>query len=224
MSGRVLIGFDCFAKYATGLATGLRSAGWEPMLLRRDHDIEFGGEPGAQAAYIAEQLGGERRDRGRARGGCGAWRRSPTCAGLRRRSASSRRTWCTCRPRSATTRACRSSPALRPGRYAYTCHDAFVHPGDDRLSISQRYVEDAMVGGRRSGLRALRGARRRAAPPPPRARTGGRAARMAPTSLRARSPATRGRCSSSGGFPSTRASTCCSTRCGSCGRRCPTPA
>jgi glycosyltransferase involved in cell wall biosynthesis len=58
---RVLLICEWFVKYTAGLARGLADAGCEVVLLTRDHDLEFGGEPGAMRAFVAETLGGHGR-------------------------------------------------------------------------------------------------------------------------------------------------------------------
>ena len=54
---RVLLACDWFVKYTVGLAEALLSQGCEVALLTRDHDDEFGGEPGAMSAFVADRLG-----------------------------------------------------------------------------------------------------------------------------------------------------------------------
>jgi hypothetical protein len=58
---RVLLACEWFVKYTAGLARGLADAGCEVILLTRDHDIEFGGEPGAMKEFVAETLEGKAR-------------------------------------------------------------------------------------------------------------------------------------------------------------------
>jgi glycosyltransferase involved in cell wall biosynthesis len=55
---RVLHACDFFLKYASGLAGGLEGLGCPEMLVTRDHDFEFGGEPGAARARVASDAGG----------------------------------------------------------------------------------------------------------------------------------------------------------------------
>jgi glycosyltransferase involved in cell wall biosynthesis len=54
---RVLLVCEWFVKYTVGLAAGLLENGCEVGLLTRDHDIEFGEEPGAMRAFVADRLG-----------------------------------------------------------------------------------------------------------------------------------------------------------------------
>ena len=44
-------------KYTVGLAGGLAAAGCPVALLTRDHDLEFGGEPGAMRKHVEHELG-----------------------------------------------------------------------------------------------------------------------------------------------------------------------
>jgi glycosyltransferase involved in cell wall biosynthesis len=53
---KVLLACDFFLKYAAGLARGLADAGGDVLLLTRDHDLEFGGEPGAMREFVAQTL------------------------------------------------------------------------------------------------------------------------------------------------------------------------
>jgi glycosyltransferase involved in cell wall biosynthesis len=56
---RVLLICEWFVKYTVGLAAGLAENGCEVALLTRDHDIEFGEEPGAMREFVAERLGSQ---------------------------------------------------------------------------------------------------------------------------------------------------------------------
>ena len=58
---RVVLGCEWFVKYTAGLARGLADAGCEVVLVTRDHDSEFGDEPGAMRRFVAETLGGRAR-------------------------------------------------------------------------------------------------------------------------------------------------------------------
>lgn len=58
---RVLLACEWFVKYTAGLARGLADAGCDVVLLSRDHDLEFGGEPGAMREFVAEMLDGRAR-------------------------------------------------------------------------------------------------------------------------------------------------------------------
>jgi glycosyltransferase involved in cell wall biosynthesis len=54
---RVLLACDWFVKYTVGLAEGLLDQGCEVALVTREHDDEFGREPGAMRAFVGERLG-----------------------------------------------------------------------------------------------------------------------------------------------------------------------
>lgn len=58
---RVLLACEWFVKYTAGLARGLADSGCEVVLLTRDHDLEFGGEPGAMREFVAATLDGRGR-------------------------------------------------------------------------------------------------------------------------------------------------------------------
>lgn len=58
---RVLLACEWFVKYTAGLARGLADNGCDVVLLTRDHDLEFGGEPGAMRAFVAAMLDGRGR-------------------------------------------------------------------------------------------------------------------------------------------------------------------
>ena len=58
---KVLLACEWFVKYTAGLARGLADAGCDVVLLSRDHDLEFGGEPGAMREFVAATLDGKGR-------------------------------------------------------------------------------------------------------------------------------------------------------------------
>jgi glycosyltransferase involved in cell wall biosynthesis len=58
---RVLLACEWFVKYTAGLARGLADNGCDVVLLSRDHDLEFGGEPGAMREFVATMLDGRGR-------------------------------------------------------------------------------------------------------------------------------------------------------------------
>lgn len=125
----MLLACEWFVKYTAGLARGLAEVGCDVTLLTRDHDIEFGDEPGAMRAFVAEtlagagshlELGGRVRDPGAL----------PDIVRLRRRLAA----W---RPdvvhiQDSLTHDMRLAVAAGfPRRhYAVTVHDPAPHPGD----------------------------------------------------------------------------------------------
>jgi glycosyltransferase involved in cell wall biosynthesis len=144
---RVLLACDWFVKYTVGLAEGLAAQECEVALLSRDHDDEFGGEPGAMRAFVAArlgdrvrhvELGGRVRDPRallealRIRRGAGSW--SPDVVHVQDSLANDARL-------SAIATSLRRPLAL-------TVHDPVPHPGDA-----------AAVGSTR---RLRRGIRRRA--------------------------------------------------------------
>ncbi|MGH3428208.1 MAG: glycosyltransferase family 4 protein [Mycobacteriales bacterium] len=130
---RVWLACDWFVKYTAGLARGLADAGCPVTLLTRDHDQEFGDDPGAMRAFIDDTVDGAARHLelgGRVRS------LSAVPDVLRLRSA--RRRW-----RSDVVhlqdsvandvRLLAASGALL-GRYALTVHDPVPHPGESSPS------------------------------------------------------------------------------------------
>jgi glycosyltransferase involved in cell wall biosynthesis len=126
---RVWHACDWFVKYTAGLVRGLADVGCEVDLLTRDHDQEFGDEPGAMRAFVAASSQGTYRHLelgGRVR----------SLSGLRDigRLARLRREW---RPDvvhiqdSVANDARLALASGIPGhRYAITVHDPVTHPGD----------------------------------------------------------------------------------------------
>jgi glycosyltransferase involved in cell wall biosynthesis len=55
---KVLLACEWFVKYTAGLARGLIDVGCDVTLLTRDHDLEFGDEPGAMHAFVESTLDG----------------------------------------------------------------------------------------------------------------------------------------------------------------------
>lgn len=125
---RVLHVFDFFARYAVGLAGGLRERGWDVALAYHRHDHAFGEAPGALERFLDEQAAGMARFpvRGRVRD----LRALPAAAAVARAC----RAW---RPDVVHAQLCIPNDPrllavapLRPGRFALTVHDVEVHPGD----------------------------------------------------------------------------------------------
>lgn len=126
---RVLLACDWFVKYTARLGRGLADVGCDVVLLSRDHDQEFGDEPGAMRAFAHEVLGEGPRHvtlGGRVR----EPRRLADTVRLRR----SLRRW---QPNfvhlqdSVPNDMRLAVAAGLPGRpYALTVHDPVVHPGD----------------------------------------------------------------------------------------------
>jgi glycosyltransferase involved in cell wall biosynthesis len=126
---RVWLACDWFVKYTAGLGRGLAEVGCEVDLLTRDHDQEFGEEPGAMRAFVAAQAGegvrhlelGGRvrsfaalRETVRLRRLCARWR--PDFVHLQDSVAND--------PRLAL------ASGIPGRRYALTVHDPVTHPGD----------------------------------------------------------------------------------------------
>jgi glycosyltransferase involved in cell wall biosynthesis len=126
---RVLLACEWFVKYTAALARGLADVGCEVLLVTRDHDLEFGGEPGAMRAHVRAtlgdgpthlELGGRVRDPARI----------PDVVRLRRRC----RRWAPdvvhiqdSLPHDMRLAAVAGFPRRR---YAITVHDPAPHPGD----------------------------------------------------------------------------------------------
>lgn len=136
---RVVLACDFMLRYTAMLAGALGRAGAQMMLLTRDHDLEFGGRPGAAAEFIADAVGDNVVHRvleGRLRSPRG-WTQA-----LRLRRGELR----AFSPDVVhVSEAVINDPRLllaaraRPRRFALTCHDPTLHPGDsvspwDRLS------------------------------------------------------------------------------------------
>jgi glycosyltransferase involved in cell wall biosynthesis len=131
---RVLLACDHFIRYETGLAQGLRANGWEPILLGRDHDHAFGGEPGAMRGYVQQRLGVDQPFvfvEGRARNPV-KWASALQARGQVRRLNPdvTHVQYCVGHDPRLTIAA-----GLRPGRFAVTLHDIDTHPGDARSSL-----------------------------------------------------------------------------------------
>jgi glycosyltransferase involved in cell wall biosynthesis len=125
---RVWLACDWFVKYLAGLTGGLDQIGCRLVLLTRDHDQEFGDDPGAMRTFVAATAGGARHIelRGRVR--------DPS--GLRdtARVSRLRHSW---RPQvvhlqDSVTNDLRLALAsgLPRAPYALTVHDPVPHPGD----------------------------------------------------------------------------------------------
>lgn len=126
---RVWLGCDWFVKYTAGLARGLADVGCEVDFLTRDHDQEFGDEPGAMREFVAATTAGTVRHLelgGRVR----------SLAGLRdvARLARLRRGWgpdaVHIQDSVANDFRLGLASGVLGGRYALTIHDPVPHPGD----------------------------------------------------------------------------------------------
>jgi starch synthase len=126
---RALLACDFFIRYVSGLAQGLHAEGWDTVLLGRDHQHAFGGQPGSLSDYITQRLGHGQRSllldgRGRE---IGSWRSLRNVTREIRAIAPdiTHVQTCICHdPRLVI------AARLRPHRYAVTVHDVDTHPGD----------------------------------------------------------------------------------------------
>ena len=151
---QVLLACDFFLRYTSMLAGGMELAGADVMLLNRDHDQEFGGQPGASAAFVAAAMGPRARRQaipGRVR--------SP--AGLRAavRTRRAVRRWA---PEVVHLQAAiGNDPRLifascaKRRRFALTIHDPVRHPGE-AVSHTRLIGDRALI--RAAGLVFVHGA------------------------------------------------------------------
>lgn len=142
----VLLGYDFYARYTADLARGLLDVGWAPILLRRDHDLEFGGVAGAQHQYLHGQVGDGVVDvalPGRVRSvrACPDLWRARRVLRERRPQVIHLQDEVTNDPRIPLL------AGARRGRYAVTVHDPTVHPGDPTWSRYKRLAQRALVAG-----------------------------------------------------------------------------
>jgi glycosyltransferase involved in cell wall biosynthesis len=140
---RVLLVCEWFVKYTAALARGLADTGCEVLLVTRDHDLEFGGEPGAMREYVREtlgegpihlELGGRVRDPARI----------PDVVRLRRRC----RRWAPDVVHIQDSLPHDMRLAVAAGfprrRYAITVHDPAPHPGDAMPSARVRFLRRSL--------------------------------------------------------------------------------
>ena len=142
----MLLACEWFVKYTAGLARGLADAGCDVALLTRDHDLEFGEEPGAMRSFVEDTLAGAGRHfelAGRVR--------DPAQVGQVVRLHRTFHRW---RPdivhvQDSLTHDMRLAAAagLSWHRYALTVHDPAPHPGDPRPSARIRLVRRALRRG-----------------------------------------------------------------------------
>jgi glycosyltransferase involved in cell wall biosynthesis len=141
---RVWLACDWFVKYVAGLARGLEEVGSDVVLLSRDHDQEFGDDPGAMRSFVSTTAPGARHVelRGRVR--------DP--AGLRAtlRVARLRRFWhpAVVHLQDSVTNDLRLALAsgLPRSPYALTVHDPVPHPGDAPSPRPLQKVRRALRG------------------------------------------------------------------------------
>ena len=139
---RVLLACDFLVRYTAMLAGGLARNGAEALLLTRDHDLEFGGRPGAAREFVAGAAGPavvHRRVEGRVRSPRG-WsqafriraqigRFAPDVVHLQDSIHNDPRLpW---------------AARARRGGFALTVHDPVRHPGDNtsrRIDLATRWM------------------------------------------------------------------------------------
>jgi len=129
-SRRLLHVCDFHLKYATGLAHGLAGRGADVTLLTRDHDLEFGAEPGAMQRFVARRAAGTFRHEvlpGRVR--------DPTGLRVTGRIGRRLRAWAPDAIHFQESVGTDLRLLLASGvpwrRYALTVHDPSPHPGDE---------------------------------------------------------------------------------------------
>jgi glycosyltransferase involved in cell wall biosynthesis len=146
---RVWLACDWFVKYVVGLAEGLSEAGCEVVLVTRDHDTEFGGEPGAMRSFVASKLG-DRVEHLELGGRVRDPRHIDELAGIHR----ARRAWAPdvvhVQDSLANDLRLALASGLTAGRYALTVHDPVLHPGDRPPPLTTRLVRRRLR--RRAGL------------------------------------------------------------------------
>jgi glycosyltransferase involved in cell wall biosynthesis len=136
---RTWLACDWFVKYTAGLARGLAEVGCEVELLTRDHDQEFGDEPGAMRAFVAASSQGAFRHLelgGRVRSLSGA-RDVARLARLRR---SLKPDVVHIQDSVANDARLALASGIPGQRYALTVHDPVTHPGDAISPASIRVV------------------------------------------------------------------------------------
>lgn len=146
---RVWLACDGFVKYTAGLARGLADLDCEVVLLTRDHDREFGGDPGAMRLFVAQALGGTAQHLE-----LGGRVRSPSAIGDLIRLRGVCRRWGAdvvhVQDFLANDVRLAFASGLKTGRYALTVHDPVPHPGDATPSRMVSILQRALR--RRAGL------------------------------------------------------------------------
>jgi glycosyltransferase involved in cell wall biosynthesis len=125
----VILASDFFVRYSSELARGLAENGATTLLLTREHDLEFGGRPGAMRAYVSQALEGKVAHvelHGRVREFAGL--RSALRA--RRRVGESAPDVVHLQDGAANDPRLIAVSGARRRRYAITVHDPVIHPGD----------------------------------------------------------------------------------------------
>lgn len=145
---RVVLACDGFLRYSAGLAAGLQVSGADVVLLTRDHDLEFGGQPGAARQFVRDAVG-DRVDHlelpGRVRSPHGQKQAARLRSELRRFAPDivHLQNSITNDPRLMV------AAGARRGRFALTLHDPTPHLGD---SVSRIQVLATRLLARRAGL------------------------------------------------------------------------
>lgn len=143
---RVLLACEWFVKYTAGLARGLADNGCDVVLLTRDHDFEFGDEPGAMREFVREALAG-----GARHAQLGGRVRDPRRLGdvlrLRRELAAWRPDFVHVQDSLPHDLRLAVAAGLPRRRYAITVHDPRPHPGDERPSPRIRLLRRALRRG-----------------------------------------------------------------------------
>jgi len=127
-SPRVVLACDFFVRYSAGLAGGLERGGAAVTLLTRDHDLEFGGRPGASAEFVRRLAPGvdHRRIEGRVR----SPRALVGARQLRRSIAQLRPDVVHVQEGIVNDVRLLFAAGVRRRRFALTFHDPSPHPGD----------------------------------------------------------------------------------------------
>lgn len=134
---RVLLACDFHRHYCTMLAGGLERAGAEVLLLTREHDLEFGGVPGAAMEFTREVVGPGvtvERIAGRVRSPSG-WREA---LALRREARDFRPDVIHLQDSVGNDLRLLFAARVRPRGFVLTVHDSARHPGDDEFPFVAR--------------------------------------------------------------------------------------
>lgn len=145
---KVVLACDFFLRYTSRLARGLQRAGAEVVLLTRDHDLEFGGRPGAAREFVEAATGSAIPDYiipGRVRSGDGALTSLRVKRVIRQFEAD------VVHLQASITNDIRLifASGARRHRFALTIHDPVHHPRE-AVSVAARLGNKALV--REAGL------------------------------------------------------------------------
>ena len=137
---RVILACDFFLRYTAMLASGMGRAGARVSLVTRDHDLEFGGRPGAAAEFVRSAIGDRVTHRalpGRVRSPAG-WAQALR---LRRELGAFDADVVHLQESVANDVRLLLATGIRRRSFALTVHDPVRHPGDDtswRIAHSNR--------------------------------------------------------------------------------------